>query len=198
MDYTNLLIIDCKTTLWEKPADMPAGQNTEIICVDIALVDTNKNQITDKEVVLVRPKQSKVSDYCEQLFGIKQSQLDACGVPFEEIYRKLRINYMSKDRLVANWGSYEKYAFDKQCRISGLENLFCYQFLNIQHLYSLMMGFCEKDAPAALSTALKNSGITSTGNVAADVAGIYMLMAKGLRPAQKNKNILGTKFNHFN
>jgi inhibitor of KinA sporulation pathway (predicted exonuclease) len=181
MDYTTLLFLDCRSTAWEKPADQPAGQHTEITRVDIAVVDTRKNQITEQEIFYVKPAKSTISAYCERLFGVKQSTVDAKGVPFEELYRYLRIHHMSRDRFWAGWGTYDKYVIDKQCKLLGLENLFTQLHHNVQHMFALMSG--DKEATPDLEDALKYCEIASTDNYAFDIANIYTRMAKGLRPS---------------
>jgi len=193
MDFSTLLVLDCKTTIWENAKDQPAGQTNEIICVDVALVDTNKNEIVEHEIIYVKPKKSRVSLYCERLFGIPQYKLDANGISFDEAYRKLRVHYMSRDRLWASWGKYEKYTLDKQCKSLELDPLFTSTHLDIQHLYSLMMG-----APAdviTLGEAIKQCDAKMTDNCAYDAASIYMRMAKGLRPTVKTRIVVPTHLN---
>lgn len=187
MDYSTFLVVDCKTTIWEKQADQPAGQTNEIIGVNMALVDTAKNQISEQDIVYVKPRKSKISSYCERLFGITQSQIDEKGIAFEELYRKLRVHYMSRDRLWGSWGLFDRYALDKQCKTLELENLFSYPHVDIQHLYSMMTG---KSEGVTSESVLKACDLTISDNSAANAAQIYMRMAKGLRPSIKSK-ILG-------
>lgn len=179
MDYSTLLVLDCKYTLWEKPSAQPAGQSTEITRIDIALVDTIRNQITEKEVIYVKPTKSKISAYCEKIFKINQSTIDTEGIPFQEAYRRIRIHYMSRDRLWASWGQSKRYIFDKQCKNLQLEELFTQPHHNIQHMFALMTG--SVDEPS-LENALKYIELKLTDNHATDIANIYLRMAKGLRP----------------
>lgn len=194
MDYSTLLFVDCKTTIWEKTSDQPPGHTNEIIGVDIALVDTNKNQIIEQEITYIKPKKSKISHYCEKLFGIKQSQLDENGVPFADIYRRLRIHYMSRDRLWAGWGLYEKYTLDKQCKALELEGLFSQPHHNAQHLYALMTGATDSDNLPTIVQALKLCDLPSEENDAVNAANIYIKMAKGLRASNKTRILVPTSF----
>lgn len=196
VDYTSLLFVDCKTTVWEKPADQPAGQSNELIGLDIAMVDTTKNQIVEQETILIRPKKSKIGSYCYKLFGITQSQIDEDGVAFGDIYRKMLVHYMSRDKLWGSWGIYERYALDKQCKALELETLFTKTHHNIQHLYSVMMGVSGDKEPATIDQAMKSCELPLSDNAAVNVAAIYLRMAKGLRPQTKTRIVVPGQFGH--
>lgn len=193
MDYSTLLFLDCKATVWEK--DPPTGQTSEIIAVDVAAVDTIKNQIVEQESFLVKPRKSKVSHFCERIFGIKQSKLDADGVSFQEVYRRIRIHYMSRDRIWASWGVYDKFAIEKQCKALELESLFANPHTDIERLFYVMTG---ASSSPSLDDALKYCEISNSGNAAADTANIYMRMAKGLRPPVKSRIVVPGNFKQLN
>jgi len=197
MNFTNLLIVDCKTTVWENNKSRPAGHTDDIIALDIALIDTIKNQIVENDSLLVKPRISKISAYCEKLFGISQSFIDRKGIPFEEAYRKLRVNYMSRDQLWGSWGIYDKYSLDKQCKALSLESPFTQPHHNIQHWYALMTGEIAYDY-VSLSDALKQSNIPSVENKAINVANIFINMAKGLRPPVKQRILVPSGYSRFN
>lgn len=197
MDYTSLLIVGCKTTLWEKNADRPAGHTDDIIALDVALVDTTKNIIAEYDSYLVRPKISKVSSYCEKIFGVKQSCLDKDGLPFEEVYRKLLIHYMSRDRLWGSWGMLEKHAIEKQCKALGFKNLLSQNHNNMYHLYSLMVGGPTDNNYISIETAVKNCGITPNVNSAVNIANIFTRMARGLRLPTKSRIIYPGQIDHY-
>lgn len=190
MDFSTLLILDCKTALWENSKETPAGQTNEITCIDIAVVDTAKNEIVDHEIIYVKPKKAKISAYCEKIFSLSQAKIDADGVPFEQAYRRLRVHYMSRDRLWGSWGRYEKYSLDKQCKWSELENLFTTSHLDVQHLYALMIGLNNESNCITIEEALKHTDIRSTDNNAYNTASVYMRMAKGLRPTVKTRIVV--------
>lgn len=194
MDYSTLFILDCKTTVWEHKSHQPAGQVSEIINIDVAVVDTVKNQITEHEKIYIKPVKSKVSEYCEKSFGIKQSQLDEDGLSFQEAYRRLRIYYMSKDRLWASWGNYERIILDKQCKSFELETLLSYQGHDIQHLFCLMTG---NESPT-INYALTYTETAPNSNTAVNIANIFIKMAKGLRPVVKNRIVVPAQFNRAN
>jgi inhibitor of KinA sporulation pathway (predicted exonuclease) len=195
IDYSTMLFLDVKTTIWEKAADMPPGCSNDVINIDIAYVDTVKNQILEQEIVYVKPPLSKVDAYCELFWnkGISQSKLDAVGIPFSEAYRRLRTHYMSRDVLWGGWGTWEKYAIDKQCKALEMEYPFTQLHTNVERLFYQMTG----QVNIRLTDALKHSNITQTDNIAADVANVWMRMASGLRSAVKTRIVVPSQSRVF-
>ena len=190
MDFSTFLVLDVKTTLWETDKDKPAGQNNEIIGVDVAVIDSVKNEVIEHEVIFVKPKKAKISAYCQKIYNISQTKLDTDGVSFEQAYRRLRIHYMSRDRLWGSWGRYDKYSLDKQCKLLNIEPLFVSSHIDIQHLYCLMTGSNDDTGGVAIHQALKNVELKHTDNDAYNVASLYMRMAKGLRPTVKTRIVV--------
>jgi inhibitor of KinA sporulation pathway (predicted exonuclease) len=185
MDYSTLLFVDCKATIWEK--EPPSGQTSELIGIDLAVVDTVKNQVIEHESVLIKTRKSKISNYCEKVFGINQSALDTNGITFHEAYRKIRIHYMSRDRVWASWGAFDKWAIEKQCKISDLESLFQHPHSNMQHMFCIMTGVVTDPS---LDEALKYCDLSSTENRAYDCAQLFIRMAKGLRGPVKTRIVV--------
>lgn len=186
MDYTNLLVLDCKTTMWENAADKPAGQSVEIINIDLAVVDTVKNQIIEREEIFIKPKTSKISAFCEKVFGIKQSKLDICGISFQEAYRRLRIYYTSRDKIWVSWDSYEKYHLDREAKNLGLESLFAQPHYGLQDLFKIMTG---TNNSISVSDAAKMIEMPLNDNVAVNIANIYLKMARGCRAPIRTKTL---------
>lgn len=195
MDFTSLLIVDCKATIWEKPADQPAGQTEEIIAIDIALIDTTRNQISERDSFIVKPKKSTISDYCYRLFGVSPTQAQQ-GVPFEDVYRKLRIHYMSPDRIWGTWSLYDKWALDHHLKHSNLEPLFKLKHHDLQKLYATMTGSTEEYL--TIQEALKLSGEPYNTNRAVSVANLWCRMAKGLRPLVSKSRLFTPNMFHSN
>lgn len=196
MDYSTLLFIDCKITCWDDKKTQPAGQVSEIISIDVAIVNTIENKISETDIILVKPTHSKVSAACERKFGIKQYMLDNAGVSFEEAYRKLRIHYMSRDRMWAAWNRADKEILENQYKLfNNLEPLFVSKLQTIQHLYCMMSGTNIDSPNAYLSKALQTMEIPVVSNNAVNVANIFIKMAKGLRPALKPRIIVNSRLN---
>lgn len=199
IDYSSFLILDCKTTVWETSSDQPTGQIHEIINVDIALVDTGKQQIVDQERIIVKPHRSKISPFCEKVYGFSQEDVDSRGVSFEEAYRRIRIHYMSPDRLWGTWEPYDKYILEKQCKSSKLDFLFNHSNLNIQHLFALFTSVTREDGnPPQLHDALRFTNIGVHKNDAVNAANLFLCMTKGLRPNSKLKISSLDILKHFN
>lgn len=132
-DY--ILVIDIEATCW--PGDPPPGQFREIIEIGIATLDLTSRQRGQRERILVRPVASKVSDYCTELTGLTQSQVEK-GVSFSTACDRLRRRFRSHERLWASFGDFDRRAFDSQCRHFEVKYPFSNQHLNIKSLYSAL------------------------------------------------------------
>ena len=177
MDYTKIIFLDASTTCWEKPADQPAGQINELICIDLAVVDTTKLEIKEKELLFIKPQKSKISEYCEKHFGISQELVDKEGLDFSDIYRHLCVYHMTKNCIWASWGQYDKQIIDKQCKNLKLDYPLSYHHMNIQYMYGIMTGTGEN---TSLRAACERLSIKLDQNNAVNLANIFFLMSKGL------------------
>ncbi len=175
--YSRLVVLDCKSTVWEKPADQPPGQSNEIIEVDVAVIDTAKHSIIEDEVIFVKPKRSKVSKFCEAVFNVSQGTLDKEGIAFKEAARRLRVHYFSKKSMWCSWSEYERNVLDKQCRSDKVEDLLSHQHLNLGYLFCLMTGL--EEAPS-LDQALEYCNLSPNANDAINTANLFLRMAGGL------------------
>lgn len=175
-DFSELLVLDSKFTTWENSESKPANQVNQTIKISIAHLDTAKAQIKEQEEIFILPSKSKVSKYCEEKTGISQAYLEKHGVPFEKAWRKLRIHYMSKDRLTAAYGASHRKILERDCKIAKLENLFSHPHYDIEDLYHLMVG---SNSYIELSEAVRNCGLKwNVSNQAANVANLFLKMSK--------------------
>lgn len=195
MDYTTLLVYNTKSTCWADKTSQPTDQKSEIFGIEVAIVNTVENKIIEHESILIKPKTSKISAYCENIYKIPQNEINKNGIPFEQAYRRLRVHYTSRDRISAAWNARERQDLTKQCEAAGLESLFVNPFHSIQGLYSLMLGADTETNEHMLGNALKRLDIKPSVNVAYDIACIFVKMAKGLRPAVKTRIFVNSSDN---
>ena len=179
IDYTNLLILDCQMTLWDPEENKSNNTPLEIIKVDVALVDTAKGQVSEHETIYVKPIKAVITPYCENAYGISKATIEKEGVSFQEMYRRLRIHYMSRDRMWACWGTFDPYVLEKQSKALELEHLFYHQSTDIRELFSLMTGATNEPT---CRTALKQIDQKPVNNNAINIATVFLAMTKGLRP----------------
>ncbi|WHT23097.1 exonuclease domain-containing protein [Crossiella sp. CA-258035] len=107
-----LNVIDVEATCW--PSAPPPGQVSEIIEIGLTVVDLTTRTRLAKHRILVRPQQSTVSEFCTELTGLTQSEVDT-GVTFPEACAQLTAEHEAGDRSWTSWGDYDRKQFQRQC-----------------------------------------------------------------------------------
>ncbi|WP_223839460.1 3'-5' exonuclease [Saccharopolyspora pogona] len=105
-------MIDVEATCWESSS--PEGQVSEIIEVGVCVVDIEARERVERDRILVQPETSRVSDFCEQLTGLTQAEVDR-GVDFREACALLAERHRGTSRRWASWGDYDRKQFQRQC-----------------------------------------------------------------------------------
>ena len=130
-----ILVIDIEATCWE--GSPPLGEENEIIEIGICTLDIVSGERLIKESILVKPERSKVSDFCTQLTTLTQAQVDK-GISFAEACDILRKKYLSKDRVWASYGDYDRKQFEKNCQSHQVNYPFGPRHINVKTLFALM------------------------------------------------------------
>ena len=141
--FDQVIVVDIEATCWE-PREEQGDQPNEIIEVGVCRLYANPVPlIGDKNSFLVRPKYSKVSDFCTELTGHTWDTLkhgrqlgDVCNI----LFRK----FGTKNRVWASWGDYDRNHFLKECRDKDVRYPFGPSHLNASALFSLMTGENKK------------------------------------------------------
>ncbi|MFF0010954.1 exonuclease domain-containing protein [Streptomyces sp. NPDC005374] len=107
-----LNVVDVEATCW--PGSPPPGAVGEIIEIGLTVVDLATAERIGRHRILVRPARSEVSDFCTELTGLTQDQVDG-GVPFGEACRLLAAEHRAGSRPWASWGDYDRHQFTRQC-----------------------------------------------------------------------------------
>lgn len=194
IDYSQFLIIDTKNTCWKNLVDKKQGERPEIFALDIALIDTEKQTVIEQDSFLIETKNSNISPYCEMLYGISNRKLEEEGVSFEEAYRRLKIHYMSNDRIWGFWGNYSQYYLNAACKERKLDFLFDLPPVEIGFLFSIFSGKCSEESagssPITIEDAYEHCGLTYNpkNNAAAEVAKLVLRMGWGLKSHSFFKN----------
>lgn len=130
-----IIVIDVESTCWEtKP---PAGQESEIIEIGICPVDVASGSKLEKQSILVRPERSTVSKFCTQLTTLTQEQVEK-GITFQEACSILKKKYLSKDRIWASYGDYDRLQFEGQCRARNINYPFGPGHINVKSLLAII------------------------------------------------------------
>jgi inhibitor of KinA sporulation pathway (predicted exonuclease) len=129
-----ILVIDVEATCWA--GNPPPGQEAEIIEIGICVLDVASGDRLRTESVLVRPQRSTVSPFCTQLTTLTQAQVDT-GVSFQAACAILKKKYLSKKRLWASYGDYDRRQFERQCQDWDIPYPCGATHLNVKNLFAI-------------------------------------------------------------
>jgi len=164
-----VVVVDLEATCWF-PRNANGGQKAEIIEIGIAKLHLEGRgyEVEKVESIYVQPRYSTVSEFCTELTGITQAQLDREGVPFEQALERLRDhclgpNYLHRGGpLLYSWASYGEWDRDileRQCQSFGVRYPMSRTHFNIKALLNLLRG----DKHVGLSKAVKSFGMEFEG-----------------------------------
>jgi inhibitor of KinA sporulation pathway (predicted exonuclease) len=152
-----LLVIDIEATCWE--GEVPSGQENEIIEIGICTLDVATGERREKRSLLVRPERSQVSPFCTKLTTLTQEQVDQ-GISFAEACMILQSDYLSRERVWASYGDYDRAQFERQCRARQIAYPFGSRHINIKTLFAVCQGLSRE---VGMSQALNIAGIPLEG-----------------------------------
>jgi inhibitor of KinA sporulation pathway (predicted exonuclease) len=144
-----IVVIDVESTCWK--GSVPPDQVSEIIEIGVCTLDPYLRKIEGKQSILVKPIQSDVSAFCNELTTITPEMVSDAGT-LAEALDKLHDEYDTPNRLWASWGDYDRTMFEKECERKGLDYPFGRSHQNAKTLFGLMYGY--KKAPG-MTRALK-------------------------------------------
>lgn len=176
-----LLVVDVEATCWE--GETPVGQENEIIEIGICTLDVATGQRLEKRSLLVKPERSQVSPFCTQLTTLTQEQVDQ-GISFAEACAILQSDYLSRERVWASYGDYDRAQFERQCRVRQIEYPFGARHINIKTLFALYYGLSRE---VGMARALEIAGIPLEGthhrgdDDAWNIAGLMSLLMLKVR-----------------
>ncbi len=132
--HDKIIVIDVESTCWEGAP--PAGQESEIIEIGICAIDVVSAQRIEKESILVKPERSQVSEFCTQLTTLRQDQVDQ-GISFAWACSILTKQHLSKERVWASYGDYDRRQFERQCQSRKVSYPFCSTHINVKNLFAI-------------------------------------------------------------
>ncbi|HEY9669322.1 MAG TPA: 3'-5' exonuclease [Coleofasciculaceae cyanobacterium] len=130
-----IIVIDIESTCWQDAP--PDGEESDIIEIGICPLDISSGQRLEKESILVKPERSKLSEFCTQLTTLTQAQVEQ-GVSFAAACSILRKKYLSKERIWASYGDYDRRQFERQCQSLNISYPFGTRHLNVKSLFALI------------------------------------------------------------
>lgn len=150
MDDNLVNVIDVEATCWRGSA--PRGQANEIIQIGLCVVDVSRHERVERASILVRPARSRVSEFCTELTGLTQEQVDT-GVPLAEACALLADEHGAGSRRWASWGDYDRKQFERDCSASRVPYPFAPRHLNAKALYAEAYGQRQMGMARALAHA---------------------------------------------
>jgi inhibitor of KinA sporulation pathway (predicted exonuclease) len=154
----NLLnVVDVEATCWK--GQPPPGVVSEIIEIGLTVVDIDRRERVAKHRILVRPRRSTVSEFCTELTGLTQAEVDT-GVEFVEACRLLVAEHWSDSRPWASWGDYDRNQFDRQCRATGTRYPFGQRHTNVKQRFTEARGLRRRPG---MDAALEIAGMPLEG-----------------------------------
>lgn len=128
-------VIDLESTCWDTPEEK-AANTSEIIEVGICILDVITGEIRKPQGLIVKPRHSKISPFCEQLTSITQDMVDH-GMRFEKAMKILRREYGVGRRMMAAFGNYDQRMLKDECQRCDIPSPFSPTYLNVSALATL-------------------------------------------------------------
>jgi inhibitor of KinA sporulation pathway (predicted exonuclease) len=155
--YEVLNVVDVEATCWT--GEPPPGQVSEIIEIGLTTIDLGSGERSGRYRLLVRPSLSTVSEFCTELTGLTQDEVDS-GISFAEACRTLAAEYQAPSRPWASWGDYDRRQFLRQCEATGTEYPFGSVHVNAKAVFTQARGLRKQPGMAA---ALQIEGLPLEG-----------------------------------
>ena len=130
-----IVVIDVESTCWS--AQPPAGQTSEIIEIGVCTLDIASGNRLQRRDILVRPERSSVSTFCTQLTTLTQDRVEE-GILFADACSVLKEKYLTRERVWASYGDYDRTMFSSQCEALGIDYPFGKRHINIKTLFALI------------------------------------------------------------
>lgn len=156
--FNEVIVIDLEATCWDTPEEK-AVNTSEIIEVGVCVLNVLTGEITKPMGLIVKPRQSKISPFCESLTTITQAMVDE-GMSFERAIEILKTEYGSRTRMMAAYGNYDQSMLNSQCEIVQMKSPFGPTYLNISALATLKL---KANKRLGLSAAMSRFGLTFEG-----------------------------------
>ena len=177
----HILVVDLEATCWDGPP--PAGEASEVIEVGVCPLELSTGRRLGKRSILVRPRRSRVSEFCTRLTTLTAEQVNA-GITFTEACEILRREYQSRERVWASFGDYDRTMFQTQCAATGVPYPFGPRHLNVKTLFAIGRGLPHE---VGMGEALGLMGVPLEGthhrgdDDAWNIAGILAGLVKKLK-----------------
>ncbi|MFD0306719.1 exonuclease domain-containing protein [Streptomyces sp. NPDC127119] len=138
-------VVDVEATCWA--GSQPAGEVSEIIEIGLTVVDLHAGERLARHRILVRPARSTVSEFCTELTGFTQHEVEQ-GVTFAEACQLLAAEHCAGVRPWASWGDYDRHQFTRQCQATGAPYPFGHRHTNAKAVFTKAHGLRKRPGMA--------------------------------------------------
>lgn len=141
-----IVVVDLEATCWENADGSktpPPGQRSEIIEIGACFLEPATGKISQKTSYIVRPKTSKVSEFCTRLTSLTQEDVNK-GIPFKDAVNKLKKEFGTANRVWTSWGDYDRVQFEKDCKLHDIRYPFGRRHINAKTLFSILNGLSKE------------------------------------------------------
>lgn len=132
-----VIVVDLEATCWRTPEEQ-AANTSEIIEVGVCVLDALTGEIRNAQGLIVKPRKSKISPFCEQLTSITQDMVDQ-GMRFERAIKILKQDYGVGRRMMGGYGNYDQRMLVDECHKCGIKPPFHPTYLNISAMATLKL-----------------------------------------------------------
>ena len=157
-NYSEVVVIDLEATCWNT-AEEKAANTSEIIEIGVCVLNVLTGEITKPAGLIIKPRQSRISPFCEELTTITQEMVDG-GMSFEDGLAILKADYGVGNRMMAAYGNYDKTMLTRQCASFGIKPMFDQTYINISALATLKL---KANKRVGLKSALNRLGLKFEG-----------------------------------
>ena len=157
-NFKEVIVIDLEATCWDTPAEEMVN-TSEIIEVGVCVLDVLTGEIRNPQGLIVKPRKSKISPFCENLTSITQAMVDE-GMRFERAIKILKMEYGVSRRMMAAYGNYDQNMLAKECDRSGIKSPFGPTYLNVSAIATLKL---KANKRLGLSDACQQFGLSFEG-----------------------------------
>jgi len=136
-----IVVVDIETTCWGK-GQIPKLEDgrdvkSEIIEVGICLLDINTKEASMSRGYIIKPENTTISSFCENLTTLKQEDVDKGQSLISALLNIIDI-YMTPRRVWSSYGFFDKDHINRECYEKGIKHVpFSQRHLNVKTMFAV-------------------------------------------------------------
>jgi len=135
-----IVVVDIETTCWPR-GEIPKQEDgrdikSEIIEVGICLLDINTGEITMSRGYIIKPENTVISSFCENLTTLKQEDVDK-GQSLVSAILNITDIYMTPRRVWSSYGFFDKDHVNRECYEKRIKYPFSQRHLNVKTMFAV-------------------------------------------------------------